>query len=108
MRSFYTAALYLALIHSSTARVPHSFRDLTDRDRDLEPELEPQPQHGLMHWISRLFRRVAQTSSTISSAGGTCYEDAYYDFVGDLEPNFCQQFIDTPNVTVTVDYTPST
>jgi hypothetical protein len=104
MRSFYTVALCLALIQSSTARVPHSFRDLMDREHEPEPET----QHGILHWISRLFKRIAQSSSTSTSTGGTCYEDAYYEFVDNLQTPFCQQYMDTPNFTATVDYTPST
>lgn len=107
MRSFFTAALCLALIHSSNAGVAHSFRDLVDRD----PEPVPVPQRGFILWISRLFKRVAQTSSTTNSTttstGGTCYEDNYYTFVGNLPPSFCQLFINTPNVTTTAEYTPT-
>ena len=101
MRSFYTAAVCLALAHISIARVPHSFRDLIVR----EPEPESETEHGIVHWISRLFKRFAQTSST----GGTCYEDVYYLFVEDLQqPSFCQQFLNIPNRTTTVDNTPTT
>ena len=78
----YSGTYALHSFKSSTARVPHSFRDLIAR----ESEPEPETQHGVLHWISRLFKSIAQSSST--STGVTCYEDAYYTFVDSLPLHF--------------------
>ena len=68
--------------------------------RVVIPELyardEQEHQNGILNWLNRLFRREA-----------TCYEDSYYNFVQDLGPDFCYHFVTYPNVTTTVDYTPT-
>ena len=92
MRSFTTAALCLSLIHASNARVPHSFRDLIQRD--AEPE--PVPEKGVFDWVLRLFKRQ-----------DTCIVDDYYTFVGSssLGEGFCQDYMGYPNRTVPVEAT---
>ena len=98
MRSFIATALCLSLIDISSARVPHSFPDLTARG--AEPG--PKTNNRLSQWFGRLFKRQSSTDST----NDVCYEDAYYEFVGSLEPGFCQDYLHSPSFTVTVEYTP--
>lgn len=99
MRSCAMAALCLALLHTSDARVPHSFRDLIQRD--AQPE--SQPQGGVFDWLVRLFKRELKPRQDDS----TCYEDDYYTFVGSpsLGEGFCQHYMDYPNRTVPVEAT---
>ena len=99
MRSFATAALCLALLHTSDARVPHSFQDLIQRN--AQPEL--QPQNKVFDWLVRLFKRELRPRQDES----TCYTDIYYTFVGspDVGEGFCQDFMDYPNITVPVEAT---
>lgn len=101
MRSFATAALCLALLHTTDARVPHSFREVIQRD--AQPEAEVQPQEGVFGWFYRLFKRDNLTTRQ----DATCYEDDYFVFVGSpsLGEGFCQDYMDYPNRTVPVDAT---
>ena len=100
MRSFFVTALCLSLIHTSVARVPHSFRDLIGRNIESGSE---QQHEGFFQWFARLFKR--QTAA--EGPNDICYEDVYYEFVGGLGPEFCTRYMHTPNVTTTVDYTPT-
>ena len=95
MRSFFATALCLSLIHTSVARIPHSFRELIERD--AEPEAE---EDGILRWLARLFKRDDPPNDI-------CYEDGYYEFVSGLGSDFCHEYLTYPNVTTTVDYTPT-
>lgn len=98
MRSFATRALCLTLLHTTDARVPHSFRRLVQRD--AQPD--PQPQEGVFEWFRRLLKRDIRPRQD-----ATCYEDDYYVFVGSpsLGEPFCQDYMDYPNRTVPVEAT---
>lgn len=97
MRSLATAALCLNLLHTSDARVPHSFRDIIRRD--AQPEVQPG---GVFDWLRSLLRR-----DLAKRQDATCYEDDYYTFVGSpsLGEGFCQDYMDYPNRTVPVEAT---
>lgn len=105
MRSFATAALCLTLVHTSHARVPHSFREIIQRDA------QPEAQHeGVVDWLRRLLRR--DVAKRQEEEGGeeenpTCVEDDYFTFVGSpsLGEGFCQDYMDYPNRTVPVEAT---
>lgn len=98
MRSVAALALCLSLVHVSTARVPHSFRDLIQRDA----RLEAQPHDGILGWLTKLLRREIKLRQD-----ATCYEDEYYTFVGSaaLGEGFCQDYMGYPNRTVPVEAT---
>lgn len=99
MRSVATAALCLAILHTSDARVAHSFRHLIQRD--AQPG--PQSHEGIFEWFARLLKRTVQPRQDDS----TCYEDDYYVFVGSpsLGEGFCQDYMNYPNRTVPVEAT---
>lgn len=97
MRSTLVAALCLSLVHDSTARIPHSFRQLAER------ETQPEPQHGIFSWFTHLIKKtVDRRQETV------CYRDDYYDFAANATVGkaFCEALMEYPNTTVTVDYTP--
>ena len=97
MRSFFATAACLSLIHTTVARVPHSFRDV--EERDALPEQEVQPKSGLFDWVANLFRR--------QSSDEVCFEDAYNVFAASGEGQIlCQELMNYPAVTVVEDYTP--
>ena len=109
MRSFIAVALCLSLTHSCSARIPHSHRQLAERDA------EPESSNFVMALFKRLFtvdlipRQDAPSNSTQgSSTNGTCYQDEYYNFVynSSFGEDLCQMLINYPNQTTTVDYTP--
>lgn len=98
MRSILIAGLCLSLAQHSVARIPHSFKQLAERDN--EPEAQ---SFNVLTWLSQLVKRNVQPRQT------TCYEDAYYNFVSDSEfgETFCNAYMQYPNTTQTVEYTPA-
>ncbi|KAK4951348.1 hypothetical protein LTR10_010321 [Elasticomyces elasticus] len=103
-QSFFATALCLSLVHTSVeGRAHNKFAQL--KIRNGQPVVEPAEQGGVLGWAQDLFRRVVKPRQS----SGTCYEDLYFNFVEEL-PNsesFCQGYMDYPNETVTVDYTPT-
>ena len=91
MRSFVITALCLTLIHTSYARVA----DRVKKNAEAVPR--PRKLAAARNWIRQLFPRVDE---------GTCLEDKFYDYArSDL--GFCQLFMEYPNVTSTIDFTPT-
>ncbi|KAK5745097.1 hypothetical protein LTR17_001548 [Elasticomyces elasticus] len=103
-QSFFATALCLSLVQTSVeGRAHNKFAQL--KIRNGQPVVEPAEQGGILGWAQDLFRRVVKPRQS----SGTCYEDLYFNFVEEL-PNsesFCQGYMDYPNETVTVDYTPT-
>ena len=103
MHSFLVAVLGLTLIHGSSARVAHSYRDL------IQPEIDeredPTLLDGVKEWLAHFLRR----DLTSRQNRGVCYEDVYYNFVQGVDDpqSFCDLFISLSNVTLTEDYTPT-
>jgi len=98
MKSFVAVALCLSLISSfAQARIPHSYRQLQERDDDF------QSPNGIFNWFSRLLKRQQKRQQDV------CYQDEYYDFVTNstFGQNFCQSLgVSYPNSTVVEDFTP--
>lgn len=94
MKSLVTLGLCLSLIITfATARIPHSYRQLQERDD------ESQSPNALLGWLSRLFKRQQDV----------CYQDQYYDFVNNstFGQNFCRVLgVQYPNQTVVEEFTP--
>lgn len=95
MRSFIAAALCLSLLQTCAARIPHSYRQLAQRDADLDTT------NVFLNFFNKLFRRQDMSD-------GTCYQDDYYNFVYNSSSGqtVCELFVDYPNETTTIDYTP--
>lgn len=91
MHSLLTTALYLSFIDLSTARLPLAPRELVETNEE-----------GVAGFFNKLFTR-SERRQTVD-----CYEDDYYNFVGNKTSGqaFCQAFVDYPSTTVTVDVTP--
>ena len=97
MRSFMFTALCLSLVHTSYARVA----PLVERNADARPD----KLVGAKRWADRLLGRDTLRPRADNA---TCYEDVYFRFAAsNIGPNFCRYFMDYPNVTETVDYTPT-
>ncbi|GAB7330528.1 hypothetical protein MBLNU13_g02122t1 [Cladosporium sp. NU13] len=98
MKSLVAVALCLSLIGSfAFARIPHSYRQLQERDDEL------QSPNGLLNWFSRVLNRQQKRQQEV------CYQDQYYDFVNNstFGQNFCQVLgISYPNRTVVEEFTP--
>lgn len=94
MKSFVAVALCLSLLSTFTlARIPHSYRQLQERDEEL------QSPNGILSWFSRLLKRQQNV----------CYQDQYYDFVNNstFGQNFCQVLgVTYPNRTIVEEFTP--
>jgi hypothetical protein len=94
MKSFVAVALCLSLLSTFTlARIPHSYRQLQERDD------ESQSPNGIFAWFSRLLKRQEDV----------CYQDQYYDFVKNstFGQNFCEVLgVSYPNRTVVEEFTP--
>ena len=98
MKSFVAVALCLSLISSfAFARIPHSYRQLQERDDEL------QSPNGLLDWFSRILKRQQKRQQDI------CYQDDFYAFVNNstFGQNTCKALgISYPNRTVVEEYTP--
>lgn len=105
MKSFFAVALCLSLVSTfANARIPHSYRQLQERDDETESP------NWFLSWIKGIFKR--QDSSQESSQNDVCYVDEYYTFVNGsgsaFGKNLCQDLgIIYPNRTVTEDFTPT-
>lgn len=100
MRSFFVGALCLSLTHPSFARVAHSYRDLISR----EPDQDLTFLGGVKQWFARSLRRSIESRQD----DFICYEDDYYNFTAtSYGEEFCQVFLDLPDTTTIVDYTPT-
>ncbi|QIX01926.1 hypothetical protein AMS68_007443 [Peltaster fructicola] len=100
MRSILAPALCLSLVHQSVAYIPHSLKQVAERDVELE-------QSGsILSWFSQLFKR----SSSNGRRQNVCYEDDYYNFVSNATfgQAFCQAYLDYPDTTTTLDGTSTT
>lgn len=104
MRSFITTAVCLALVSSSAARVtaPHSYRDLHQQHQ--QKAKAHQEENGMIRWFKSFFAQKAVETTTVDD---TCFQDGYFDFVGSLPADFCQDYLKFPNQTAVVDYTPT-
>ena len=104
MRSFFITALCLSFFSISYARVAHSFNDVAVRD--AQPEAKPEKLAAVKKWFGRLLRRDLSTRDLVPRQdNGSCYDDVYFDFVSELDEDFCQLYMEYPNITETVDYT---
>lgn len=93
-QTLFYSAIWLPLLETAVdARAHAKFPQLQVRDGRLVPEAKPVG--WVDEWMGRLFKR------------GTCYEDSYYNFVQGLPQSFCQTYMNYPNQTVTVEYTPT-
>ena len=97
MRSFIITALCLTLFHTCYARVAH----LAEKDAEAEPKREKLA--AVKNYFDKLLGRDLRPRQD----NGTCYEDMYYNFVSGLDPDWCQLYMEYPNITETVDYTPT-
>ena len=97
MKSFAAVALCLSLISTfATARIPHSYRDLQERDE------QPNSVIGVLNWINKLFKREIYKRET-------CYQDEFYNFVfnSSFGSEFCEDLgVAYPERTIVVDFTP--
>lgn len=103
-QSFFASALCLFLAHTSVdARAHNKFAQM--KIRNGQPVVEAAEAGGISGWAQGLVRRLLQPRQS----DGTCYEDAYYNFVHELSnsKSFCQGYMNYPNQTVIVDYTPT-
>jgi hypothetical protein len=98
MKSFVAVALCLSLLSSfALARIPHSYRQLQERDDEL------QSPNGVLDWFNRMLKRQQKHQQDV------CYQDQYYDFVNNstFGQNFCEVLgVSYPNRTVTEEFTP--
>jgi sensor domain CHASE-containing protein len=98
MKSFVAVALCLSLFSTfARARIPHSYRQLQERDDEL------QSPDRLLNWFMRMLKRQQKRQQDV------CYQDQYYDFVNNstFGQNFCQVLgISYPNRTIVDDFTP--
>jgi hypothetical protein len=98
MKSFVAVALCLSLISSfALARIPHSYRQLQERDDEL------QSPNGILEWFSRILKRQQKRQQDV------CYQDEYYDFVTNstFGQSFCQDLgVSYPNRTIVEEFTP--
>jgi hypothetical protein len=96
MKSFVAVALCLSLLSTfAFARIPHSYRQLQERDD------ESQSPNSIFSWFTRLLKRQQEQD--------VCYQDEYYDFVTNstFGQNFCEDLgVSYPNRTVVEDFTP--
>jgi hypothetical protein len=99
MKSFVAVALCLSLLSTFTlARIPHSYRQLQERDD------ESQSPNGILdlfspRWLTRLLKRQQDI----------CYQDQFYDFVNNstFGHDFCEVLgVSYPNRTVVEEFTP--
>lgn len=97
MRSLFITALRLTLFHTCYARVAHLIK------RDVELEAEPRKLAAAKDLSGEILRRGLKPRQD----NGTCYEDNYYNFVSGLDPEWCQLYMEYPNITETVEYTPT-
>lgn len=99
MKSFFALALCLSLAFTfASARIPHSYRQLQERDDDTESP----------NWIVRLVKGFFKRQEP--KQNDVCYVDQYYTFVNGsaFGKNVCQVVgIIYPNRTITEDYTPT-
>jgi len=105
-QSLVTSALCLTLVQTVVdARAHNKFAQL--KIRNGQPVVEAAEQGALLGWAQSLKRRILHPNTILHR--DTCYEDAYYNFMQDLPEGeqFCQYFLNSPNETVTVDYTPT-
>jgi hypothetical protein len=98
MKSFVAVALCLSLISTSAfARIPHSYRQLQERDEEM------QSLNGVLNWFNQILKRQQKRQQDV------CYQDQYYDFVNNstFGQNFCRVLgISYPNRTVVEEFTP--
>ncbi|KAK1812327.1 hypothetical protein LTR12_013297 [Friedmanniomyces endolithicus] len=103
-QSFFASALCLSIVQTSVnARAHDKFSQL--KIRNGQPVVEVAQNGGMFDWAHRLFRRHVQPRQS----SGLCVEDSYYNIIQNL-PNaqsFCQGYMNYPNETITVDYTPT-
>ena len=94
--SFFAQALCLSLYSSSDARP-----QLENRNEAIEAR---QPRNAVVQWFGHMFRRDDGHESR-----DVCKQDNYYYFVNNstMGEAFCRDYLDYPNTTVTVDYTPT-
>ncbi|KAM0723848.1 hypothetical protein Q7P37_000838 [Cladosporium fusiforme] len=108
MKSFVTLALCLSVFFTfATARIPHSYRQLQERDE------RPSSPNAAVAWINRFFRRQGGTEPAVTSdnqpSQDVCYQDPYYNFVNGsaFGRSVCQGLgIKYPNRTIVSDFTP--
>ncbi|KAK1057482.1 hypothetical protein LTR33_013631 [Friedmanniomyces endolithicus] len=103
-QSFFAPALCLSIVQTSVnARAHDKFPQL--RIRNGQPVVEVAQNGGMFDWAHHFFRRHVQPRQS----SGLCVEDSYYNIIQNL-PNaqsFCQGYMNYPNETVTMDYTPT-
>ncbi|KAK0856068.1 hypothetical protein LTR91_010347 [Friedmanniomyces endolithicus] len=103
-QSFFASALCLSIVQTSVnARAHDKFPQL--RIRNGQPVVEVAQNGGMFDWAHHFFRRHVQPRQS----SGLCVEDSYYNIIQNL-PNaqsFCQGYMNYPNETVTMDYTPT-
>ncbi|KAK5125039.1 hypothetical protein LTR85_001230 [Meristemomyces frigidus] len=62
-----------------------------------------EAQHGIADWFKHLFKK----NDSIERRS-ECVKDSFFDFANSTGgQDFCEGFIDYPNTTVTIDYTPT-
>ena len=95
--SFFARALCLSLIRSSDARPQVE----THNGKAVEA---PEPRNAVLQWFSHMFRRDDSLEGR-----DVCKEDDYYNFVNNstFGQGFCSAYLDYPDTTVTVEYTPT-
>lgn len=104
MRSLVHTAVFLSLVLSTIARiaVPHSYREYQALEA-RKPEKKVQTKgNRLIRWFKHFFSRQVLEEPPIA-----CYEDGFFEFVGSLGDQFCQDYMNFPNRTFTIDYTPT-
>lgn len=114
MKSFTALALCLLLFFAfTTARIPHSYRQLQERNE------EPESPNAMVSWLNRFLKRQDETEDpetedeaerqAASAAQSVCFQDEYYRFVNGstFGKTVCQGIgIKYPNRTITEDFTP--
>lgn len=104
MRSLPFVAVCLSLSETTFARVPHSFRDLNQRDDEAESNAKVLDR--VSGWLERLFRRdLVPARNLRPRQAETCVQDDYYSAAQDY-PGICQSYMNYPTQTEYDDYTP--
>lgn len=98
-QSFFATALYLTL--TSTLVDARAYPGLQIRNANAESNAAP------LSWLKRIVKKG--DSLLPRQDAGICYQDDFYKFVNNstFGEDFCRSFVQYPNTTVVVEYTPT-